>query len=166
MIIKRSAKAKSPEKGQELSAYLLNTDSVSLGGASPHRIWLRTGYAYSGGDYHKYGTNVMGRLFVKDILLAYANRIGVVAIGVVADTWDGTRFSTGQVVYTGKYHDTEYKIPVEWICDLQASPITASQLRTCLPVPFNRALIPIKDIQNFASIARKWCPGIIRLWEK
>lgn len=147
--------------GGAASVYLLNTDSKSLGGTSPHLIWLQSEHAYTAGDYTKYGERILGKLHPGDIVFAYANTIGVVAIGFVKDRWDGRRYSENQVVYTEPYADVEYKIPVQWACNLERKPIPPQPfIDTCLARPANSAFIRITRLTELVDFVQKHFPDI------
>lgn len=146
------------------SVYLLNTDSKSLGEVSPHVLWIQTEHAYTAGDYTKYGERILGKLREGDIVLAYANKVGVVAFGLVKDRWDGQRYPENQVVYTKPYTDVEYKIPVQWVCSLVERPIPPQPfIDTCLARPANSAFIRITRVAELVSFAQKYCQGVVSI---
>jgi hypothetical protein len=106
--------------------YFINTDAKSLGGVSPHNKWFATGFAFTGGPIG-YGEKLR-RFNPGDLLLMYANGLGVVAVGAVLEPWEG-REHRPQMVYTRPYEDKEYRIPVRWFLDLRERPITAEKLK-------------------------------------
>ena len=102
--------------------YFINTDAKSLGNKSPHDLWFRYGFAFSGGPI-KYGQKFR-RLSTDDILLMYANGLGVVGVGIVKEMWDENSYKEGeQLVYVEPYPDVEYRIKVDWHLDMRQKPM-------------------------------------------
>lgn len=109
-----------------MAYYFINTDAKSLGGVSPHDKWFATGFAFTGGPI-KYGEK-LGRFDRGDVLLMYANGLGVVAVGTVLESWDGSDHRP-QLVYTHPYEDREYRVAVQWFLDLRDMPVSAAKLK-------------------------------------
>jgi hypothetical protein len=105
-----------------MAYYFINTDAKSLGNNSPHDLWFRYGFAFSGGPI-KYGQK-FERLSPDDTLLMYANGLGVVGVGIVKEMWDGNSYKEGeQLVYVEPYPDVEYRIKADWCLDMRQKPL-------------------------------------------
>lgn len=109
-----------PHINPEADWFFVNTDAVSLGGVSPHDRWIEHGMAFTGGSA-PYG-KLLGALSNGDVVLAWANGIGVVAVGVVVSSWDGVAHRDA-IVYVEPYADVEYRVGVDWFLNLRSSPI-------------------------------------------
>lgn len=103
--------------------YFINTDAASLGGTSPHDIWIERGLALTGGP-RDYGER-LGQFAAGDSLFMWANGIGTVAVGRVLEAWDGEVYEEGLVYPPGT---AEYRVSVHWHLDLRSAPIPASAL--------------------------------------
>ena len=127
--------------------YFYNTDALSMGGAyqDRHKLLLEGRFAATGGPW-KYGER-LARLVPGDVLLMYQNTVGVIAIGRVTSGWDKQAHTTPQYYQHAELatqpEPHEYRIPVDWYCDLTASPIPVATLRNVLSVP-RAALVLIK----------------------
>ena len=98
-----------------MNYYYINTEKKNIG-YSPHDKWIERGYAFTSGDYKKYGRQALGKLDPDDILFMYVNECGVVAAGRVCESWDGRSYE-GEDRWI--YQDmgilyTEYRIRVDW----------------------------------------------------
>lgn len=115
--------------------YFYNTDADSL--IEPPRprfhLLINGSFAAVGGSRQTYGAK-LGLLKPGDILLMYENRVGVVAIGSVIQSWDGIGYSeplyyslSEAAKLTGG--TDEYRIGVDWFLDLRNRPVSHKSLR-------------------------------------
>ena len=111
------------------AAYFINTDAGSLGDTSPHDDWMALGHAFAGGA-DSYGRN-LGKLRPGDLLLMWANTVGVVAVGRVAEKWDGIKHIDDAWIYVEPYPDAgqEYRIAVDWFLDLRQAPLRTADIK-------------------------------------
>ena len=136
-----------------LNIFIINTDATSLGGTSPHNIWFETNLAFTGGDYSKYGEQILGKLKANDKLIMYANKIGGIGVGTVQEKWNGKSYTDNQLVYRKPYEDIEYRIKTTWNYNFLNDPIPASSLISSNNGrKLNAAFIEVKDIQSMINL--------------
>src|SRR5438874_5885033 len=106
-----------------MAVFFYNTDAKS-----PRRrrydYLISRGLAITGGP-RSFGEQLR-QLSQNDTVLMYENGLGVVAVGRVLQAWDGIRHATSQYYSTG---EPDYRVPVEWYCDLSTRPIRISELK-------------------------------------
>jgi len=144
--------------------YILNTDAKSLGNKSPHEKWFKYECAVTGSylgreeeGYRKYGEQILGRFSPGDMLIAYANKIGAVGVGIVREKWDGRRYKENQLIYVPPFEFEEYRIKVKWIRILEARPIPAQELISANNNNLlNRTLVPVKNVPAIIELLRKY----------
>jgi len=111
-----------------MNYFFYNTDARALLDAPSSRfnMLIEKGFAVVGGDRQQFGEQ-LAQLAEGDILLMYQNRVGVVAVGKVKESWDGVSH-TDYLYYTAREMQLtngvhEYRIAVDWFLDLSSSPI-------------------------------------------
>ena len=104
--------------------YIINTDRKTIG-RSPHPEWIDKGFAFTEGKT-LYG-NKLDKLIPGDMLFAYASKIGIVAVGEVADYWDGHTYHNIHDVYPDPNANI-YKIKVKW-SPVISHPISAAEIK-------------------------------------
>lgn len=104
--------------------YILNTDAKSNGGRSPHDAWLSLGVAITSGPPN-YREKLDGPA-VGDLVLAYANGIGVVAVGLVRGAQSEEKRGASRALPN---EEVEYHRPVDWLWDLRDHPIGLQEFR-------------------------------------
>ncbi len=117
--------------------FFYNTDDRALFDApSPRfRLLIEKGFAVVGGDRQQYGEQ-LAKLAESDILLMYQNRVGIVAVGKVKESWDEVShpdylyYTAREMELTNGVH--EYRIAVDWFLDLSSSPIGLEEIRNRL----------------------------------
>lgn len=120
--------------------FFYNTDARALFDApsSRFRVLIEKGFAVVGGDRQQYGEQ-FSALAEGDILLMYQNGVGVVAIGMVKESWNGVShndywyYTTREMELTNGVH--EYRIAVDWFLDLSSRPIGLEEIRHRLFIP-------------------------------
>lgn len=110
--------------------YFINTDVKTLG-YSPHSTWVKHDYAFTAGDYEKYGERRLGNLETGDVLFMYVNNVGVVAAGEVTAPWAGESYSgADRLVYRRcKAELKEYRIHVDWYLPTVNNPVSIEELK-------------------------------------
>ena len=130
-----------------MNYYYINTEKKYLG-YSPHDKWIECGYAFTSGDYQTYGRQALGKLDPGDILFMYVNECGVVAAGLVCESWDSCSYE-GENRWI--YQDiTEYRIRVDWT--VAHPPIDRDQLIEIVGWTSVRTLQRITDIDAARSL--------------
>ena len=107
-----------------MNYYFINTDAESTG-RRRFPFLIRQGIAATAGA-RRFGEQ-LGQLAPDDTLLMYENGLGVVAVGRVRERWDGQTHATPS--YYPASEAPEYRIKVEWFCDLSNKPITIPELK-------------------------------------
>lgn len=106
-----------------MNFYYINTEAKNQG-ESPHKIWFEHNYAFVSGE--KYGKR-LEKFEPGDILFMYANKMGVIAVGMVLEKWDGEK-ADPQLVYTEE-QGPEYRVKTKWFLTFDNDPITPPALR-------------------------------------
>jgi hypothetical protein len=84
----------------------------------------------------------------------YANRLGIVAVGRVAENWDGLTYKE-PLVYVEPYPDLEYRIKINWLNDFRSYPITPNRIINYLGSNPRRSLQQIrKDDDTVEALLR------------
>lgn len=117
-----------------------NTDARALFDtpSSRFQVLIDKGFAVVGGDRQQFGEQ-LAKLAEGDILLMYQNGVGVVAIGMVKELWDGVShadylyYTSREMEITNGVH--EYRIAVDWFLDLSSRPISLEEIRDRLFIP-------------------------------
>ena len=125
--------------------YYINTEAVAFHERSSHEKWIEYGYAFTSGNYEKYGRRGLGRLSPGDILFMYANQYGVVAAGRVLESWDGVSYE-GDRECDEEY--IEYRIPVEWHRPIVGNPISRTDVISIVGWVSMSALQRIRDYRT------------------
>ncbi|MBE0642206.1 MAG: DUF3883 domain-containing protein [Bacteroidales bacterium] len=109
--------------------FFINTDADSFIGQHNLSTWFKKKLAFTGGEYH-FGQQ-LARLKPRDFCLMYENRRGVVGIGRVLEEWNGEPYDH-PLYYVGEdgvgrdgidQDGSEYRIKVDWFCDLRSNQI-------------------------------------------
>ena len=108
-----------------MNYYFINNDAVSLGGLNRRNGWIRYGLVLTDGamEYEEQ----FRQLAVGDIVLIYANHLGVVAIGSVAGRWNDVADDSA-AADGGSNDGTKRVIRVVWLKDLRDHPLSPEKL--------------------------------------
>jgi hypothetical protein len=115
--------------------FFVNTDADSFRGKHNLNTWFKKNLAFTGGGF-EFGQQLT-KLKPGDYCLMYENRIGIVGVGCVLGAWDGEACDTpiyyisqDAITKDGIDEDgSEYRIAVDWFCDLRTSPIAVSEIK-------------------------------------
>jgi len=108
-----------------MNYFFYNNDANALRGHRRTHVLIKEEIAVSGGP-PSFGEQLR-QLSTGDTLLMYENRVGVVAVGEVEESWDGKSHRKPIYYVLGQsYLDParEYRIKVKWFIDLTNSPIS------------------------------------------
>jgi hypothetical protein len=113
--------------------YFYNTDAGSVFDPSRTRFQILIDRQFAAIGGAPIGEKFR-QLKINDVLLMYENKVGVVAVGIVQESWDGNKF-TNPWYYTSEEMPKltggafEYRIKVEWVRVPIDKPITLKYLR-------------------------------------
>jgi hypothetical protein len=129
----------------------INTDAISNGDYSLHDAWIVSQVIVTSGD--EFYKNEIDKLAVGATIYVYANRIGVVAAGIVLDECSVTVTDSAQLVSP---EPVEYQRKVRWFADIARDPVPYSIVMRLCGVPSRavRSIVKGKDALREAVITR------------
>lgn len=135
--------------GEDLRVFFVNTDAKSNQGHSYHDAWIERGVAVTSGPSQF--ADKLARLRRDEVVLMYANGLGVVAAGTV--TGDGVE-TTRDVISPNEC--CEYHLGVNWDLDLRQAPIRPEEIRRVLgQTPLQTVQRVIKGVEAIAQLLRQ-----------
>ena len=130
-----------------LRYYFINTDSNALG-HSPHAKWIEYNHAFTSGNYEKFGVKALGKLSPNDVLFMSVNDLGIVAAGIVLESWVGSSYKgRDRLVYTNDEQIAEYRILVGWVLQTVNNPISQTEADEIVKAEYPNGLVYARAFQ-------------------
>ena len=127
--------------------FFINTDKKTLG-FSPHDLWFQHGLAALGGPFD-FGSK-LDVLKPSDELLMHVNGKAILGIGRVKEKWNRETYNK-PIIYLKPKQD-EYRILVDWYCDLRDNPVSFDIVRKFIGWTSSQALCRITNVEGVKKL--------------